>query len=334
MRTFDIKPAIGTSSLGLHPSQSLDDKVLAAARHGFTGIEVVYDDLERYSASQKIDMALAAGRIRRLCLENGVDVLALCPFENFEGHKSPLGERLAAADRWMKLARILGATYLQVPAQYGKDVVGDETVIVSELQQLADLGSSTEPVISIAYEPMSWSIFCSTWQDALRIANLVNRPNFGLCLDSFHIATKLWGSPYNTQGKYPDGDQLLARSLREFVESFPLEKLFYIQLSDGERFDPPFSEKHPWYIEGEAAEFTWSKHARPFPLETECGGYMPVTEIVQALVVAKGFSGWVSLECFDRRTRDASVQPEDCAMKAGRSMKRLQSALQAPKSRL
>ncbi|KAF2495523.1 xylose isomerase-like protein [Lophium mytilinum] len=304
MKTFNNKLAISTSSLGLHPSHSLDHKIHAAASHSFEGIEIVHADLKNYTTSRKVD------------IEIGADL-------NFEGHTSPLEERLSVAAEWIKIARILGATYMQVPAQFGKDAIEDEALIVSELQQLADLASAAELVISIAYEPMSWSVCYRTWQDSLRLANLVDRSNFGICLDTFHIASKIWGNPYDPSGKYPSGDKNLANSLRDFVQDFPLEKLFYIQLADGERFDPPFSDKHPWYVEGEAAEFTWSKHARPFPLESGLGGYMPVKEMVQAWVLEKGFKGWISLESFDRRMRDKSIEPGHCAARAENSMHRL-----------
>ncbi|XPS91925.1 hypothetical protein M3J09_001334 [Ascochyta lentis] len=332
--TFSNKRAIGTSSLGLHASHSLDSKIRAAAHHGFTGIEIVYGDLEAYSKSEKLEMAAAADQIRQLCMQNGLQVLSVCPFENFEGHNSPLQERLTKATHWINIARILGATYLQVPAQFSADASSDEPTIVSELQQLADLCSATNLTISIAYEPMSWSKCHSTWQTTIHLTQLVDRPNFKICLDTFHIATKLWASPYSSSGKYPDADTRLTNDLRALVSGFPMDKLSYIQLSDAERLSPPFSTSHPWYVEGEAAEFSWSKHARPFPLETELGGYLPVVEMVRAWVVETRFEGWVSMETFDRRMRDEGVKTGECARRAERSWKKLEDALQGRGGRL
>ncbi|KAM0812038.1 putative Xylose isomerase-like TIM barrel domain-containing protein [Seiridium cardinale] len=145
----------------------------------------------------------------------------------------------------------------KVPAQYTTDRSGDESVIVSDLQRLSDIGSAKQPIVSIAYESMSWSTHVSTSQSAVRVIEAVDRSNFGLCLDSFHILTKLWGSPHEVSGKYPDADANLADSLHGFKRNFPVGKLFHVQLSDGEKFDP-------WYLEGEAPKFTWSRHARPF----------------------------------------------------------------------
>ncbi|KAL2818627.1 xylose isomerase-like protein [Aspergillus granulosus] len=334
MISLTNKIAIGTSCLGQNPAHTLDLKIRAAAQHGFSGLEIVYSDLDRYSTLQNLPITTGAKQIRQLCDDLGLAILSLAPFENFEGTRSPIQDRLAVAAAWLNIARILGATYLQVPAQYGDSCTGEETVIVSEMQQLADLASSASPVISVAYEPMSWSHFYPTWEDALRLTMLVDRPNFGLCLDTFHILTRLWASPFDTSGIYPDGPAKLADSLRRSVTDIPMNKLFYVQLSDAERFEPPFSKSHPWYVEGEAPEFTWSKHARPYPLETDLGGYMPVTEVLQAWLIEKGFSGWVSMEIFDRRMRDETYKLETAAARGWKSWEKLQSDLTGATARI
>ncbi|KAL3481431.1 xylose isomerase-like protein [Aspergillus californicus] len=321
------KLAIGTSCLGQNPSHTLDRKIQAAATKGFAGLEIVYADLQTYSTTNSIPILTGAKQIRQLCDDLALAILSLAPFENLEGAQSPLPERLSAAAHWLDLARILGARYLQIPSYYNNDSTANEATIVSEMQQLADLANSSSPVISIAYEPLSWGANYSTWEGALHLTTLVDRSNFGLCLDTFHEITKLWASPFEALGVYPDGPEKLADSLRRAVRGIPLEKLFYVQLSDAERFDPPFSKTHPWYLDGEAPEFTWSKHARPFPLETEMGGYTPVTDVVQAWIVETGFQGWVSMEIFDRRMRDEAYRPEVAAERGWTSWVRIQAGL-------
>ena len=328
------KSSISTFSLGQHPSHTLDQKIRLAAQYGFSGIEVVYTDLKNYSEARSISIQQGAEQIRTLCAQLKLTILSLAPFENFEGHSSPFSERFSNARHWIDIARILGATYLQVPAQYDKNCTGDRNVIVSELRQLTDLGNAQQPEVAIAYEPMSWSINHSTWESALDLIEAIDRPNFGLCLDSFHIITKLWASPFTASGKYPDADAALRDSLTRFIRDCPMDRLFYIQVSDGERFNPPFSDKHPWYTDGEAPEFTWSKHARPFPLEMDMGGYMPVVEFLRKTVVEKGFDGWVGLEIFDRRMRDERFKPEIAAMRAQESWKKLIKGLGGEQSRL
>ena len=52
----------------------------------------------------------------------------------------------------------------------------------------------------------------------------------------------------------------------------------------------------------------------PFPLETHLGGgYMPVSEVARSWIIEMGFTGWVSLETFDRRMQDERSRPEDAA---------------------
>lgn len=328
------KQALGSLSLGQHPSHALDHKIRVASKHGFTGIEVVFSDLQTYSDNHSISILDGAARIKQICDTNNVEVLALAPFENFEGARSPLSDRLATAKHWLSIARILKAPYLQVPSQFNPDSSTDETVIVPELQQLADLASAETPVVSIAYEYLSWGTYCSTWDTALRLVQLVNRPNFGLCVDTFHELTKLWGSPFATSGKYPSADANLRDSLTRFRDTVPLDKIFYVQLSDGERFDPPFSASHPWYVEGEAPEFSWSKHGRPFPLETALGGYMPVPEVVRAWVLETGFQGWISMEVFDRQMRSREFEPDTAAIRARESWRKVWAAVGPPAGRL
>ncbi|KAL4799221.1 xylose isomerase-like protein [Aspergillus venezuelensis] len=319
--TLPNKIAIGTSCLGQSPSHSLDTKIRAASAAGFQGLEIVYGDLERYSASNNVSVIEGAKQTRQLAESLGLSILSLAPFENFEGSKTPLEERLTVAKHWLDIARILGATYLQIPSYYDVDSAApfDEDVIVKELQTLSDLASSSSPAISLAYEPLSWGVNYSTWDSAYRLVTLVNRDNFGLCMDTFHEVTKLWACSTTPSSIYPDGPEKLAASLKRFVNTVPVNKIFYLQLSDAEKFDPPFSEKHEWFVDGEAAEFTWSKHARPYPLEGEYGGYTPVVEVVKSWVKETGFGGWISMEIFDRRMRDASYSVDTAADRGWRS---------------
>lgn len=321
------KLAISSLSLGQHPSHTLDQKIRVAAQHGYAGMEIFFSDLQAYSQSQNLPILEGAENIKQLCDQVKLKVLTLASFENFEGHNSPLEDRLKVASHWIDIARQLRATYLQIPSLYIQDCTGDENVIVSELRRFADLGSAKQPVVSIAYEALSWGTHCSTWERSLQIVEAVNRPNFGLCLDTFHVVTKLWADPFSKSGLYPNADNNLRESLQLFLRECPVERIFYVQLSDGERFDPPFSKSHPWYLEGEAPQFTWSKHARPFPLETDLGGYMPVVEITRTWIAEKGYTGWVSLETFDRRMCDEKFRLETAAKRGLESWRKVQAGM-------
>ncbi|KAJ5457571.1 hypothetical protein N7475_008959 [Penicillium sp. IBT 31633x] len=326
------KLAISSCSISQYPDHTLDHKLRAAAQAGIAGIEIVYSDLETYSKRQNLSLLAAAKVIHQLCLESNLTILALAPFENYEGATSPLEDRLNLAKHWLEVAHNLKATYLQVPSIFTPDCSRDESTIISELQQLADLGAAQG--ISIAYEPLSWGTNCSTWKSALDIVMRVDRANFGLCLDTFHEGTRVWGDNASATGMQMDAGTKLRESLRRFVRDCPREKIFYVQLSDAERFEPPYSAMHPWALPGEAKEFTWSKHARPFPLETELGGYLPIGRIARAWIVEIGFEGWVSLEVFDRRMRDGSVSPEMAARRGVKSWRKVQDEMEDSRSRL
>lgn len=57
-----------------------------------------------------------------------------------------------------------------------------------------------------------------------------------------------------------------------------------------------------------------------------------MVEIVRACIVEKGFDECLSMETFDRRTRDEKVGPEECAKRAKRSWTRLEKALRGPEN--
>lgn len=324
------KIAITTVSLGQHASHTLDQKILAAGQHGFAGLELVYSDLSAYAEANGQSIYAAAESIKELSAKNNVEIISFAPFENFEGSTTPLEKRLETAQHWIGIARKVGASYLQIPSHYKPDEeAGDEAQRISDLQNLADIGSAEQPTVSIAYEALSWGTHYSTWEDSLYVVEKVDRSNFGLCLDNFHVITKLWASAFEKSGKFPNADRDLEQSLRRFREGCPLDRIFYLQFSDGELFDPPFSSEHPWYLDGEAPEFTWSKHARPFPLELELGGYMPVVDVSRTWIVESGFKGWVSLEIFDRRMRDESFQVQTAAERGQESWRKLKAELEA-----
>lgn len=315
--------AIASVSLGQHAAHDLPRKINAAADSGIRGIEITYPDLEDYAKNHSASMIDAAQKVQRLCQERNLTILAFASFQNFEGNKLPLSTRLQEARRWLDLAHALGALHLQMPANYQSDATGDRVLIVSELRQLSDLAASYRPVMKIAYENLAWSTHCDLWQQALQTVIDVNRDNFGLCLDSFHICVSLWADPYVQNGRQADGDQKLKDSLRDLVQKLPLDKLFYLQLSDGERLDPTYSESHPWYDPTLAPGHVWSNEARPFPLEQVLGAYMPVKEVAQAFLVDLGFKGWVSLETFDRRMKVEHCEPRQNAYRAVKSWKAL-----------
>jgi hypothetical protein len=141
------------------------------------------------------------------------------------------------------------------------------------------------------------------------------------------LSTFLWADPYSPSSRQTNGDERLKESLRILVKDCPLDKLFYLQLSDGEPTDPPYSKSHSWYDPLLEPGHVWSNEARPFPLETEYGAFMPVQEISQAFLVDLGFTGWVSLETFDRRMRKKENGPIQNAKRGATAWQNLRERL-------
>lgn len=324
--------AIASPSLGQHRTHKLPQKIVAAAEAGIEGIEITHPDLSDYATALSKSILETARDIRQLCEEKRLMILAFASFQNFEGQRSPLSERLHTAGEWFAITHALGAAHLQVPSNYDRSANGDPSVIKSDFQQLADLASLYTPAIKIAYENLGWGTHCLLWQQALQIVRDVDRDNFGLCLDSFHFCAALWGDPFDCTGIQLNGKRNLEASLREMIAQLPLEKLFYLQLSDGELLDPPYSKDHPWFDPTLEPGHVWSNEARPFPLEEEFGAYMPVLDIARAFLVDLGYTGWVSLETFDRRMRAEEQGPVQNARRAVRSWDALSGQIAVSKT--
>jgi len=319
--TYKNKLAIASVSLGMLATHSLPDKILAASRNNFSGIEIVYSDLEAWCTIQSLPLIAGAHSIRGLCKTHNLTILSLAPFKNFEAHISPLSARLGTAKYWLEIAQALGATYLQVPSQFDtENCIDGEELAVRELQALADLAS--EFGVNIAYEAVAWGECIATWQDSLRVIKKVNRANFGMCWDAFHVLALIWGDCTVSSGKIEGGDAALKKSLGELVgvlKGEDAEKIFYVQLSDGEFYDPPLERGHRFWVEGVDSRLVWSRNTRPFPLESEIGGYLPIGEVFRAILAEGGFKGWVSLEVFDWRLREGQFMPEDAAQRGWKS---------------
>lgn len=198
------------------------------------------------------------------------------------------------------------------------------------------MAAKIAPELKLAYEAVAWGSYVDTWQDSLRIVELVDRNNFGVCLDSFHVVARLWGDITTASGKKElpgqNVDDLLRQSLDEFVASCPLEKILYVQFSDGEKYSPPLSPEHRFYDATFPSALTWSRNSRPFPLETHYGGYMPVAEVAKAWLVEKKWKGYVSLEIFDWRMRDEENGPDENARRGIESWKNLVAEVQKSSS--
>lgn len=125
----------------------------------------------------------------------------------------------------------------------------------------------------------------------------VDKPNVGLCLDTFQTAGGEWADPSTESGLLEDvsKDELETRfhaSLEELSRTVPKDKIYLLQISDAYKLKTPITTSDET---GLRPRGRWSHDYRPLPYN---GGYLPVVDVCKA-VLRTGFRGWFSYEVFD-----------------------------------
>ena len=324
--------ATATVSLGSPGVHDIRSILEAAASNGLKGIEICYNNLHHHAAhllgstSAEVDqstMVRAAEDVKRMCDELGLTIIVLQPFASYDGLVDAEKHRkmVDRFTRWLELAHALGTDTIQMPSNFDKTgTTGDTDRLVADMVEIADLASEEDPVIRIAYEAVAWGAHVDLWEQSWEIVKRLDRPNFGLCLDPFHIAGRVWADPTAQSGMMPDADADLKESLSRLVKDVDVSKVFHFQLSDAERLEIPLVEGHEYYNEAQPARMSWSRNARLFPCEGDRGGYMPVLDVARAVVNELGYRGWISMELFSRHlgSSDADV-PAQYARRAAKS---------------
>jgi len=307
----NFRPAVLSASLGRAWLHDFEKKAQQAAKYGFEGIEVFYEDLD-YLARQlhKVDepnedQILAAAEHAKKVLDSlNLTIIGLQPFLFYEGllDRQQHARLIEKIKLWFKIAKRLGTNTIQIPANFlpAGQLTGDMNVIVDDMVELSDLAIKEDPPIRFAYEALCWSTHVDTWEKSWLVAQKVDRPNFGLCLDTFNIAGRVWGDPASSTGKVPNADADLKASLDRLVHEVPLDKVFYIQVVDAERMEAPLVKGHAFHVDGNPPRMNWSRNARAFIYETDRGAYLPVEQVARALIKGLGYEGWVSMELFSR----------------------------------
>jgi len=319
-------------SLGrCYAGHSLSHKLSMAAKHGLEGIELFYEDLvDHAGSSSPSDLLSAAASVHDLCLSLGLDIICLQPFMHYEGLKDRRrhDERIEEMKLWMDLAHILGTDIVQVPSSFlSRDQISPDTdLIVSDLRELADMGLQQTPVIRFAYESLCWGTYVDKWELCWDIVQRVDRPNFGVCLDTFNILGRIFADPTAESGRTQNAEEEVQQSIQRLVEQIRphKKKILFIQIVDAERLDQPLLPGHPFYNAEQPARMSWSRNCRLFYGESERGAYLPVKDVAHAILKDIGYEGWVSMELFNRvmERKDHGVV-EELAERAAISWERL-----------
>ncbi|MFJ7217719.1 bifunctional sugar phosphate isomerase/epimerase/4-hydroxyphenylpyruvate dioxygenase family protein [Amycolatopsis sp. NPDC098790] len=202
MPSTETRRSIATVCL----SGTLEDKLTAAARAGFDGVEIFENDLVASSWSVK--------EISEHCAELGLSIDLYQPFRDFEAvPPDVLARNLRRAELKFDVMDQLGADTMLVCSSVSPDAVDDDDLAAEQLHLLAERAAARG--IRIAYEALAWGRFVNTYEHSWRIVRRAAHPALGLCLDSFHILSR---------GSDPAA-----------IRTIPGDKLFFLQLADAPR---------------------------------------------------------------------------------------------------
>jgi 4-hydroxyphenylpyruvate dioxygenase len=194
-----MRTSIATVSL----SGSLTEKLTAASRAGFDGVEIFENDL--------LASPLTPEEIRARCADLGLTIDLYQPMRDIEAvPEEEFTRNLRRARHKFELMRRLGADTVLVCSSVSPLAVDDDALAARQLSRLADVAQDFG--IRVAYEALAWGRHVSTYDHAWRIVQAAGHPALGTCLDSFHILSR---------GSDPKG-----------IEDIPGEKIFFLQLAD------------------------------------------------------------------------------------------------------
>ncbi|MER5550874.1 TIM barrel protein [Streptomyces sp. NPDC002793] len=194
-----MRTSIATVSL----SGTLTEKLTAAARAGFDGVEIFENDL--------IGSPLGPEEIRDRTADLGLTIDLFQPMRDIEAVPADeFARNLRRAEHKFRLMRRLGADTVLVCSSVSPYAVDDDALAAEQLRRLADLAQ--EHGIRVAYEALAWGRHVSTYEHAWRVVEAADHPALGICLDSFHILAR--------------GSDITG------IEAVPGDKIFFLQLAD------------------------------------------------------------------------------------------------------
>lgn len=301
----------------------------AAYTHGYHGVELFYEDLldlarrlehgadSDASAHVCPEMLIAAAKqISAMCKCRDLKIIALQPFKHYEGllDRSEHVRRIEELKLWFELAHELDTDLVSIPSSFlpASQVSDDPDLIISDLREAADLAAAASPPIKLSYESLCWGTRADLWEDSWDIVQKVDRPNFGLCLDTFNIAGRIYADPANVGGKnVGNPDQVVAESMARLLNEVDVKRVFLVQVVDAQRLAQPLVPGHEFYVESQPCRMSWSRNCRLFYGEEEAGAYLPIQDISWAIFQGLGYNGWISFELFNQRLADRDPRVVD-----------------------
>lgn len=198
-RPRPMKTAIATVSI----SGTLDEKLAAIAAAGFTGVEILEQDLVADDRSPR--------EIGQAARDAGLEVTLYQPFRDFEGLTGAArAKAFDRAERKFDLMQDLGCELLLVVSSVHPEALGG---IDRAAADLADLGErAARRGLRVGYEALAWGRFINDHRDAWEAVRRADHPAIGIILDSFH-----------TLGRRIDPDT---------IRDIPGDRIFLVQVAD------------------------------------------------------------------------------------------------------
>ncbi|MDJ0457895.1 TIM barrel protein [Arthrobacter sp. NQ7] len=241
-------------------SGTLKEKMQACAIAGFDGIEIFEQDL--------VTSPLSPEQVRTMAADLGLGLDLYQPFRDFDGVTPDLLKaNLRRSEAKFKLMARLGMDTILVCSNVATATIDDDGLRAEQLAQLANLAG--DHGIKVAYEALAWGKYVNDYEHAYRLVEMVDHPNLGTCLDSFHILSRDWETSH--------------------IEAFSPEKIFFVQVADAPKLSMDV--------------LSWSRHYRVFPGE----GQFELAKFM-GHVVRAGYTGPVSLEVFNDVFRQSDVE--------------------------
>lgn len=239
---------------------TLREKMQACAVAGFDGIEIFEQDL--------VTSPLSPEEVRKLAADFGLTLDLYQPFRDFDSvPEDLLAANLRRAAAKFRLMSRLGMDTMLLCSNVGTATIDDDELRATQLARLADLAG--EHGVKVAYEALAWGKYVNDYEHAHRLVEMVDHPNLGTCLDSFHILSRDWDTAP--------------------IEAFNPEKIFFVQVADAPKLSMDV--------------LSWSRHYRVFPGE----GQFELAKFM-GHVVRAGYTGPVSLEVFNDVFRQSDVE--------------------------
>ena len=194
-----LRKCIATVAL----SGSLPDKLEAAARVGFDGVEVMEADLLAYDGSP--------ADLRRIAADLGLTIDLYQPFRDFEAMPDPQRARnLDRAERKFDIMQALGTDLVLVCSNTSPACIDDPARAAADLHAMAERASNRG--LRVGFEALSWGRHTRLWRQAWTIVQAADHKALGLIVDSFHTLA-LKDDPTD-------------------IATVPGERIFFVQLAD------------------------------------------------------------------------------------------------------